>query len=497
MAGARGCTMLLRQAAAQLLARGHPARAQAARTRRWLSGPTASQQVAVGARAAALRLATLPLAARNDALAAIVEELEAQKDHILAENAADMAAASGLVEAGELSAANHKRLELTDGKWDELLGGVRSLIPMADPIGAVSYATELDEGLDLYRVSCPLGVVCVIFEARPDAAVQIAALGIKSANAVILKGGAEAARSNAALVGAMRDAIARVPLPDGSAEGFPADSINLVEGRAAVGELMSMNEHIDLIIPRGSNELVQSIQRSTSIPVMGHADGICHIYVDAAAEVETAVAVVVDGKTQYPAVCNATEALLVHGDAAAALLPRIGAALIEKGVTLHCDPEAQAILASAGEHVQPAQPDAFDTEWLTLDLSVKVVSGVQEAVQHINQHGSGHTDVILSEDCAAAEYFLAHVDSATVGHNASTRFADGFRYGFGAEVGVSTNKTHARGPVGLEGLTIYKYRLLGRATGDGRKHVVGQYGAEGREFRHARIESEAHDLAPH
>ena len=175
-------------------------------------------------------------------------------------------------------------------------------------------------------------------------------------------------------------------------------------------------------------------------------------------------AVVVDGKTQYPAVCNATEALLVHEDAAAALLPRIGAALIAKGVTLHCDPEAQAILASAGEQVQPAQPDAFDTEWLTLDLSVKVVSGVQEAVQHINRHGSGHTDVILSEDCAAAEYFLAHVDSATVGHNASTRFADGFRYGFGAEVGVSTNKTHARGPVGLEGLTIYKYRLLGRAT---------------------------------
>ena len=491
--------MLLRRAAAQLLARGRPAGGQAARTRRWLSGPTASQQVAVGARAAALRLATLPLAARNDALAAIVEELEAQKDHILAENAADMAVAAGLVEAGELSAANHKRLELTAGKWDELLGGVRSLIPMADPIGAVSYATELDEGLELYRVSCPLGVVCVIFEARPDAAVQIAALGIKSANAVILKGGAEAARSNAALVGAMRDAIARVPLPDGGAdaEGFPADSINLVEGRAAVGELMSMNEHIDLIIPRGSNELVQSIQRSTSIPVMGHADGICHIYVDAAAEVETAVAVVVDGKTQYPAVCNATEALLVHEDAAAALLPRIGAALIAKGVTLHCDPEAQAILASAGEQVQPAQPDAFDTEWLTLDLSVKVVSGVQEAVQHINRHGSGHTDVILSEDCAAAEYFLAHVDSATVGHNASTRFADGFRYGFGAEVGVSTNKTHARGPVGLEGLTIYKYRLLGRATADGRKHVVGQYGAEGREFRHARIESEAHDLAPH
>jgi len=397
--------------------------------------------VAVAARGAALRLAALPVSARNAALEAIVEELEQQKSYILAENAADLDAAAELVAAGELSTANHKRLELTEAKWSELLGGVRSLIPMADPIGSVSYATELDDGLELYRVSCPLGVVCVIFEARPDAAVQIAALGIKSANAVILKGGAEAARSNAALVAAMRTAISSVPLPDGS--DFPVDSINLVEGRAAVAQLMSMNKHIDLIIPRGSNELVQHIQRSTTIPVMGHADGICHIYVDSAAAVETAVAVVVDGKTQYPAVCNATETLLVHREVAPMLLPAIGAALLTKGVTLHCDPEALEILGSscsdegvAGQQqLRAAQPNAFDTEWLTLDLSVKVVTSAEEAVEHVNRHGSGHTDVIISEDRVVAEYFLAHVDSATVGHNASTRFADGFRYGFGAEVG--------------------------------------------------------------
>jgi glutamate-5-semialdehyde dehydrogenase len=368
---------------------------------------------------------------------------------------------------------------------------------MRDPIGSVSYATELDDGLELYRVSCPLGVVCVIFEARPDAAVQIATLGIKSANAVILKGGAEAARSNAAFVAAMRAAISTVTLDDAQ---FPVDSINLVEGRAAVAELMSMNEHIDLIIPRGSNELVQHIQRSTSIPVMGHADGICHIYVDATAELETAVAVVVDGKTQYPAVCNATETLLVHRDAAPALLPSIGAALLAKGVTLHCDPEARLIMAAAaGGHEQQvlaAQPDAFDTEWLSLDLSVKVVDSAQAAVEHVNKHGSGHTDVIITQESAAAEHFLANVDSATVGHNASTRFADGFRYGFGAEVGVSTNKTHARGPVGLEGLTIYKYKLLGRATADGRKHVVAQYSGgddSRRKFTHTPIPVEAQD----
>jgi glutamate-5-semialdehyde dehydrogenase len=302
-------------------------------------------------------------------------------------------------------------------------------------------------------------------------------------------------------VAAMRAAISTVMLDDAQ---FPVDSINLVEGRAAVAELMSMNEHIDLIIPRGSNELVQHIQRSTSIPVMGHADGICHIYVDATAELETAVAVVVDGKTQYPAVCNATETLLVHRDAAPALLPSIGAALLAKGVTLHCDPEARLIMAAAaGGHEQQvlaAQPDAFDTEWLSLDLSVKVVDSAPAAVEHVNKHGSGHTDVIITQESAAAEYFLANVDSATVGHNASTRFADGFRYGFGAEVGVSTNKTHARGPVGLEGLTIYKYKLLGRATADGRKHVVAQYSGGDdlrRKFTHTPIPVEAQDPSPH
>ena len=443
-----------------------------------------AQEVALRSRGAALQLATLPVETRNEALAAMLANLELRKPEIMAANELDMQDGDRLVAEGKESAALIKRLDLRGSKWDDLMGGVASLIPMADPIGAVSYATELDDGLELYRVSCPLGVIAVIFEARPDAAVQIASLALKSANAIILKGGSEATRSNAALVSAMREGIASV---------VPVDAINVLEGRAAVADLLEMDEHVDLIIPRGSNELVQSIQNSTRIPVLGHADGICAVYVDKSASVQTAVDVVVDAKTQYPAVCNATETLLVDAAGAAELLPAVAAALAAKGVTLHAAPCAMAVLGDDADGVVAAADGAFKTEWLSLDVSVKLVEGVGGAVEHINAHGSGHTDAIVTEDKAAAEHFLAHVDTANVFHNASTRFADGFRYGFGAEVGVSTNKTHARGPVGLEGLCIYKYKLLGRPTADGRTHTVGNFG-EGdgkRKYLHRAIPSEA------
>ena len=314
-------------------------------------------------------------------------------------------------------------------------------------------------------------VIGVIFEARPEAAVQIATLALKSSNAVILKGGHEASRTNEVLVGAIQAAL-------GEVEGVSPDAVQLVSTREEVRELLELDRWIDLIIPRGSNELVQSIQESTRIPVLGHADGICSVYIDRDADERKAVAVSVDAKTHYPAACNACETLLVHRDRLPDLLPIIGAALREAGVEVRADEGAAAHLESAVS----ATAEDYDTEFLDKVLAVKTVSSIEEAVEHINSHGSHHTDAIVTEDAAAADYFLSRVDSAGVFHNASTRFADGFRFGLGAEVGISTNKTHARGPVGLEGLVIYKYRLYGRG------HVAADYDPGARGFLHEDIE---------
>ena len=433
-------------------------------------GNSSVEAIARRARAAALQLAALSTGPKNAALEAVGRKLEERREEILEANRADKADCEAQVESGSLSAALFKRLDLEGSKFEAMLAGVADVARLPDPVGRITLATRLDEGLELYRVSCPLGVIGVIFEARPEAAVQIASLALKSSNAVILKGGREASRTNEALVGAIQEAL-------GEVEGVSPDAVQLVSTREEVREMLDLDRWIDLIIPRGSNELVQSIQESTRIPVLGHADGICSVYLDRQADLEKAVAVSVDAKTHYPAACNACETLLVHRDRLEDLLPAVGAALREAGVELRADEEASAYLESAA-----AVAEDYDTEFLDKVLAVKTVSSLEEAVEHINSHGSHHTDAIVTEDAAAAEYFLSRVDSAGVFHNASTRFADGYRFGLGAEVGISTNKTHARGPVGLEGLVIYKYRLYGCG------HVAADYDPGARAFLHEDIE---------
>jgi glutamate-5-semialdehyde dehydrogenase len=428
--------------------------------------------LATRARRAAVDLAALSADVKNGALSAVRDALVRRRETILEANRQDMDAAARLVEAGEMTEAMRKRLDLSGTKFDGMLAGIDDLLKLPDPVGNVDYAVRLDQGLELYRVSAPLGVIGVIFEARPEAAVQISTLTLKSSNAVILKGGREADRSNRALVQAMREGI--------RAAGVPPDAVQLIATRQEVQAMLDLDHLIDLIIPRGSNELVRAIQSGTRIPVLGHADGICSVYVDREAELAKAVSVVLDAKTQYPAVCNAAETLLVHRDALSTVLPELGRRLTEAGVELRADAESLPHLSAAA----PATEEDFRTEFLDLVLAVKTVGSVEEAVDHVNSHGSHHTDAIVTESEEAASYFLARTDSAGVFHNASTRFADGFRYGLGAEVGVSTNKTHARGPVGLEGLVIYKYKLLGNGQG------VVDYGPGKKPFLHEAIEIE-------
>lgn len=348
-------------------------------------------------------------------------------------------------------------------------------------VGKVTLATKLDDGLDLYRLTCPIGVLLVIFEARPEVIANITALALKSGNAVIMKGGKESTNSFAAIARVVSQALASTTIPPGA--------VQLVETREDVSALLSQDQYIDLVIPRGGNDLVRYIKENTKIPVMGHADGLCAIYVHADADEEKTVKVVVDSKTDYPAACNAVETLLVHESVAATLLPRIASALLEAGVSLRCDSISKAVLKSS--HLDPAKKiilqdateEDFNTEFLELTIAVKIVSGLDEAVLHINSHSSGHTDAILTESKEVAESFMNRIDSAGVFWNASTRFADGFRYGFGTEVGISTNKIHARGPVGLEGLTIHKYQLRGNGQG------AADYGAGKKAYLHQKIEN--------
>lgn len=401
------------------------------------------KQWAVSARQASYTLSALSLEERNAALRGIQAAIKKNAADIFAQNALDMAQAA----EESLAAPLLKRLKFDEGKLRDVLGGLNSLLSLPDPLGRVSLARELSPGLNLYRVSCPIGVIGVIFESRPDALVQIASLCLKSGNAALLKGGREALRTNRALMAAMREGAAGI-LPDGWA--------TLLESRDDVNDMLSQDESIDLIIPRGSNAFVRYIMDHTRIPVMGHAEGLCHTYVDASAAVDMAVRVVVDAKTQALAVCNATETLLVHRDIAGAFLPPCAEALKKKEVELRGDERTRALISC-----RPAAGEDWATEYLDAILSIKVVDSLEEAIAHINHFGSHHTDAIIAQDEAAQRRFLAGVDSAGVYVNCSTRFADGFRYGFGAEVGIATGKLHARGPVGLEGLCTYKYHLLG------------------------------------
>jgi glutamate-5-semialdehyde dehydrogenase len=427
---------------------------------------------AAKAREASRVLATTSAATRDAALEAIAAALEAEAPALLEANTRDIAAAAAMVERGEIGAPLLKRLDL-GRKYDSVVGMVRSVRSLADPLEHTQTATELADGLDLYRISVPIGVLGVIFESRPDALVQIAALCLKSGNAVLMKGGREASESNRALAEVIARASATVP-------GIPDGWLVLLETREDVAAILGLHEHIDLIIPRGSNEFVRYIMDNTNIPVMGHADGICHVYVDEAADAAKALRVAIDSKVQYVAVCNATETLLVHTKIADSFLAEAIPALREAGVEIRGDARAKAI---GGDAVLVATDEDWATEYLDYILSIRVVDSMDEAITHINRYGSHHTDSICTENAGSALRFLRAVDSASVAHNASTRFADGFRYGLGAEVGVSTNRLHSRGPVGLEGLTTYKYLLLG----DG--HTVDDFeGASPQPYSHRSLD---------
>jgi glutamate-5-semialdehyde dehydrogenase len=428
------------------------------------------------AKAASGLLAQLSTEEKNRAVVAIADNLEECADEIMAANHQDLEAARRLVAAGEMAESMFRRLKMDAEKLSEIVEGVRQVASLEDPVGKVTLATVLDDGLRLYRVSCPIGVIGVIFESRPDALVQISTLCLKSGNSALLKGGREAARSNQALFGVIREAIVEA--------GLPPDTFFLLETRDEVREMLEAEGLIDLLVPRGSNSLVRYIQENTNIPVLGHADGICHVYVDRSADLEKARRVVVDAKTQYAAVCNAAETLLIHRDVAGQFLPLIVEELRRLAVEVRCD--ESDIEAYRLHGVTVAEEADWRTEYGDLILSIKTVSSIEEAILHINEYSSRHTEAILTEDEKAFERFFAQVDSAGVFWNASTRFADGYRYGFGAEVGISTYKLHPRGPVGLDGLVTYKYKLIG----DG--HVVADYtGSNGKSFTHKPIKQQS------
>lgn len=426
-------------------------------------------EMAANSREAAWTLAASSLETRNAALLRMAETLENHQADIFAANAADLHQA----EADGLAAPLLGRLKFREEKLRAVTDGLRALAALPDPIGATTMTHEITPGLKMYRVTCPIGVIGVIFESRPDALVQIASLALKSGNAVLLKGGREALHTNEALFDIMNDASVATGLPDGWC--------GLLTTREDVSVMLKMDEDIDLIIPRGSNAFVRYIMENSSIPVLGHSDGVCHVYVDADCDAQMAARIVVDAKTQYPAACNAAEMLLVHSGQLAGALPAIAKALTEAGVTLRADERARAALYAAGIASEAADESDWGREYLALTMAVHTVDSIEEAIAFINKHGSHHTDCIITRDEAAAGKFFALVDSAGVYQNCSTRFADGYRYGFGAEVGISTGKIHARGPMGLEGLCSYKYILRGH--GD----IVGDFAAGRRSFTHQKL----------
>ncbi|KAJ5988284.1 gamma-glutamyl phosphate reductase [Penicillium waksmanii] len=401
--------------------------------------------VARSASLASRQLATLSNEARNEALTLLHSALDKNRATILAANKKDVELATQAAEDGTLNHSVLKRLDLSrPGKYDDMLEGILSVRDLEDP------------------VSCPIGVLLIIFEARPEVIANIAALAIKSGNAAILKGGKESTGSFAAIATVVSDAIADSQVP--------VSSIQLVKTRDAVSSLLAQDSFIDLVIPRGSNELVRHVKENTKIPVLGHADGLCSAYIHSDAKVQTAVKVIVDSKTDYPAACNALETLLVHESVLESILPEVASALLAKGVSLRCDQQSLEVLkkvvpADKASQISSATDTDYETEFLDLVLAIKTVSSAETAITHINTFHSGHTDIIITESSQEANRFMNSIDSAGVFWNASSRFADGMRYGFGTEVGISTNKIHSRGPVGLEGLTIYKYLIRGDGHG--------------------------------
>jgi len=431
-------------------------------------GPDMSiAEIAAEAKRASIQLAAVETTVKNNALTSIVNTLKQRCDQITAVNEVDMEAAK----KNQLAKPLLKRLKFDEGKIEEVCAGIEALVELEDPIGRIITATELDEGLKLYKVSCPIGVIGVIFESRPDALAQISTLCLKSGNAVLLKGGSEAEKTNNILYKIICEVSEKEELPEGW--------LQLLETRQDVAEMLALDEYIDLLIPRGSNEFVRYIMDNTNIPVLGHADGICHVYIDGDADLDMAINIAVDSKCQYVAVCNAAETMLVDEKIAEAFLPKVKVALGKKGVKLRGCKKTAAVIK-----VKPAKEKDWSTEYLDYILSIKVVAGMDEAIEHINKYGSGHTDAIVTAKKEKAAKFMGLIDSGNVFWNCSTRFSDGYRYGLGAEVGISTNKIHARGPVGLEGLVIYKWKLVGSGQ------IVADYsGPNAKRFTHNKIKS--------
>lgn len=408
-------------------------------------------EIAKSAKKASLEIAGLSTEVKNNALLKVADAIEEHKNEIFSANLEDLKEAEKLVAAGELNKSTFNRLKLDENKMRDMIQGIRDIAQLDDPVNKQLFVRELDENLTLYKVSCPIGVLGIIFEARPDVISQISALAIKSSNSVILKGGKESKNTNRTILSVINSALEHVV-------DFPKNVLNQVFSRDDVAEMLKCDKYINLIIPRGGNSLVRFIKENTKIPVLGHADGICHIFVDESADLSMAEKVVTDAKTQYPSACNSVETLLIH----------------EKF------PHSDKLLAALqlAEIKLEFNPENWSHEYGDKILSVKTVANIDEAIEHINTYGSGHTESIITKSSENAEKFMNNVDSAGVYFNASTRFADGFRYGFGAEVGISTNKTHARGPVGLEGLTIYKYKLIGNG------HIVADYANGNKQFHH-------------
>lgn len=408
---------------------------------------------------------------KNEALLEIAKNIEKRKNEIFEANNKDLEYAKELLNNGKISLSAFNRLKLDENKTIDIVDGIKDVVKLEDPINKVLMETELDDNLILKKISCPIGLIAVIFEARPDVISQISALCIKSSNAVILKGGSEGENTNKIIFEIINESLNDI-------KEFPKNSINLIFSREDIKNILSMDKYIDLIIPRGGNDLVQYIKANTNIPVLGHSDGICHLYIDESANQEKALKICLDSKAQYPSACNSVETVLINKNIAREFLNKLYSLFKENNIKMNGDEEVKKILSDI-EDIELAKD--WRKEYGDKEVSLKIVEDTEEACKHINKYGSHHTDSIISENKENIEKFTAFVDSANVYVNASTRFSDGFRYGFGAEVGISTNKTHARGPVGLEGLTIYKYKLYGNYQ------IVNDYATHKSSFKHKRI----------
>jgi glutamate-5-semialdehyde dehydrogenase len=423
-------------------------------------------------RDAARLLARTSAQNRNQILLSAADLIEKRADEILEANQTDCQLLDREITAGKASSALAKRLKTSPIGIKEMAKQIRDVARLEDPVGRVIATTELDDDLILRRVSCPLGLIAVIFESRPDAIPQVGSLAIKTGNGLVLKGGAEARLTNRVLVSIWREALA-------AQNTSLAEAICSLEDRAEVMQVLDMDRDIDLVIPRGSTEFVNFVFQHSRIPVLGHGSGICHIYVDSSADLNMAKDVIVDAKVQYPAACNSVEKILVHQGIAEEFLPTLVAALQAAGVEVRGCP--QTIHLAPNQNVIPATEEDWHTEYGDLNITIKIIANIDDAITHINHYGSRHTESILTQDQSAAERFMDEVDAASVFHNASTRFADGYRYGLGAEVGISNSKLHARGPVGLEGLLTYKYKLQGNGQ------IVADYAQNKRTFKHRQL----------